>query len=113
MAKTAIIIALIVLFLPAVGGITQTKTDPNNCVYKIEFFRYLAHKIYVVKSEYDRREYYNYISVGLVPPRKRVWMEIYIGDKNGIRLFKIIMAKVIPAQSEQWFFEDFNINDLR
>ena len=101
------------MFPYVAAGPLAPKPDEDSLVC-IECFRYENNKIYVVKSEITKANLYLYISGTKQDiPRKRVWCEIYVADGNKIRLYKIIIAKITPARSEQWEFKDFDPNDFK
>ncbi len=73
----------------------------------IEGFRLYNGAIFIVRSEIVTGGNY-WESSTREPQRKRVWLEIYIAKDNRIILYKIIRAKIIPAQPETWDFKEFD-----
>ena len=82
--------------------VPKMSSQPGNIC--VEGFRFYCGAIYVLKSELLPPRKYTEISTH-AQPRKRIWLEIYVAEKNKIVLYKIINAKKIPAKPEEWEFE--------
>jgi hypothetical protein len=105
-------ILTLALFLPMLFVVPDIEKESSTVC--LEMFMHKNGKIYVMKSEVvlpsNYRELYQW---GGKPRKKRVWIEIYVATKLGIKLKAIINGKIITARPESYDFSDSNKENFK